>query len=81
MSVLRVPVLSKRQCWIFPAKGTRKGSVQKMPDRMSCMSAVLTASAICIGSCCGTTEVMMITHLSSSWCVVWSPFSRPFLST
>jgi len=30
------------------------------------ISAVLTAMAICTGSCLGTTEVMMMTHLSKS---------------
>ena len=80
-SVVKVPVLSKRQWLIFPAKGTRKGSVQKMPAFMSAIKAVFTAMAICTGSCRGTTEVMMMTHLSRSSCVVRSPFSSPFFST
>ena len=30
-SVVRVPVLSKRQCATLPARGTRKGSMHMMP--------------------------------------------------
>lgn len=61
--------------------GTRKGSVQKIPDFINCIKAVFTARAICMGSCCGTTDVTMMTHFKRSWWVVWSPFSSPFLST
>ena len=52
-----------------------------MPLLVRLSSAVFTAMAICIGSCWGTTDVMMITLLSSNWCVVRSPFSIPFFST
>eukprot|EP00966_Prymnesium_polylepis_P088969 2059014-Prymnesium_polylepis.1 len=48
-----------------------------MPAFIRAISAVLTAMAVCIGSERGTTEVTMITHLSSSSCVVRSPFSSP----
>ena len=77
LSVVRVPVLSKRMASILPAVGTRKGSVHMMPDLISAMSAVLTASAVCMGKWRGTTEVTMMTHLRRSSCVVRSPFSRP----
>ena len=43
--------------------------------------ATLTATAICIGNCCGMTLVMIITHFSSSSCVVFSFFSRPTFMT
>ena len=43
-SVVSVPVLSNRQCVTFPAKGTRKGSVQKMPDLVSAIRAMFTAT-------------------------------------
>mmetsp|Transcript_43668 Transcript_43668/g.108688 ORF Transcript_43668/g.108688 Transcript_43668/m.108688 type:complete len:308 (-) Transcript_43668:1196-2119(-) len=80
-SVVSVPVLSKSTESILPANGTRYGSVQKMPAFMSAISAVLTAIAVCIGRERGTTDVMMITHLSSNSCVVRSPFSSPRLKT
>lgn len=51
------------------------------PTFMSDMRAVLTAMAICTGSWRGTTEVMMMTHLSRSSCVVRSFFSNPLTST
>jgi hypothetical protein len=52
-----------------------------MPPFMSAIKAVLTAMAIWTGSCRGTTEVMMMTHLSRSSCVVRSFLARPFTST
>lgn len=57
------------------------GSVQKIPAFVRAMSAVLTAIAICMGKWRGTTEVIMITHLSSSSWVVRSPFSSPIFNT
>jgi hypothetical protein len=45
------------------------------------MRAMLTAIAICIGNCLGTTEVIIITHLIRISCVVFSFFLRPSLST
>mmetsp|Transcript_41907 Transcript_41907/g.103361 ORF Transcript_41907/g.103361 Transcript_41907/m.103361 type:complete len:303 (-) Transcript_41907:510-1418(-) len=81
LSEVSVPVLSKSTESILPAKGTRYGSVQKMPFRISAIRAVLTAMAVCIGRWRGTTEVMMITHLSSNSCVVRSPRSIPLRST
>mmetsp|Transcript_3236 Transcript_3236/g.9930 ORF Transcript_3236/g.9930 Transcript_3236/m.9930 type:complete len:309 (-) Transcript_3236:1078-2004(-) len=80
-SVVSVPVLSKRQCFRRPANGTRYGSMAMIPDFISAMSAVLTASAICIGNCRGTTDVTMMTHRSNSSCVVRSPFFRPSRKT
>ena len=65
-SVVSVPVLSNKQCVTLPARGTRKGSVQKTLALKSAMSAVLTASAVCIGSSGGTTEVRIRTHRSKS---------------
>ena len=52
-----------------------------MPVLNSDMSAVFTASAICMGSWRGTTEVMMITHFNSNSCVVRLPFFRPSVNT
>ena len=65
-SVVSVPVLSKKVCVTVPAYGTRYGSVQKTCAFISAISAVLTASAVCIGSSGGTTDVMISTALSSS---------------
>mmetsp|Transcript_59885 Transcript_59885/g.129840 ORF Transcript_59885/g.129840 Transcript_59885/m.129840 type:complete len:222 (+) Transcript_59885:2617-3282(+) len=81
VSVVIVPVLSKRQCVSFPAKGTLCGSVQKTPARRSVMIAVFTATAMVIGSDRGTTLEMMMTHFSTSSYRVLSPFSRPFFMT
>mmetsp|Transcript_27019 Transcript_27019/g.66904 ORF Transcript_27019/g.66904 Transcript_27019/m.66904 type:complete len:478 (-) Transcript_27019:855-2288(-) len=80
-SVVIVPVLSKKAWVIFPANGTRNGSVQKTCAFISAISAVLTASAVCIGSSGGTTEVMMSTQRSiSSYCDFF-PSSSPLCST
>ena len=51
------------------------------PVRISAISAVLTARAVCIGSERGTTDVTMRTQRSNSSCVVLSPFSTPRLKT
>mmetsp|Transcript_79550 Transcript_79550/g.125473 ORF Transcript_79550/g.125473 Transcript_79550/m.125473 type:complete len:201 (-) Transcript_79550:1651-2253(-) len=80
-SVVSVPVLSNTQTFTLPARGTRKGSVQKTPRFISPINAVFTANAICIGSCFGTVEVMIMTHLMSNSWVVRSPFSSPFFNT
>ena len=42
-------VLPKRQCVTLPAIGTRKGSVENTPAEWRDMSAVFTASDICMG--------------------------------
>lgn len=78
---MSVPVLSKRQCSSRPANGTRYGSTAMIPRFISAMSAVFTASAICMGSWRGTTDVTMMTHRSSSSCVVRSPLRRPSRKT
>ena len=44
-SEVRVPVLSKRTASTLPAKGTRYGSVQKIPFFISAIKAVFTAAA------------------------------------
>mmetsp|Transcript_11530 Transcript_11530/g.36838 ORF Transcript_11530/g.36838 Transcript_11530/m.36838 type:complete len:400 (+) Transcript_11530:74-1273(+) len=80
-SVVSVPVLSKRQYLTRPAKGTRYGSMAMTPAFIKAISAVFTASAICMGSWRGTTDVTMMTQRSSSSCVVRSPFSSPRLKT
>mmetsp|Transcript_29380 Transcript_29380/g.87886 ORF Transcript_29380/g.87886 Transcript_29380/m.87886 type:complete len:231 (+) Transcript_29380:453-1145(+) len=81
LSVVSVPVLSKRQWRRRPAKGTRKGSVAMTPAFIRAISAVFTARAICMGSWRGTTEVTMMTQRRSSSCVVRSPFLRPSRKT
>lgn len=65
-SVVSVPVLSKQQISTFPAAGMRKGSVQKIPNRASAISDVLTASESSMGSSGGTTEVMIRVQLRSN---------------
>ena len=62
-SVVRVPVLSKRQCATLPAISTRKGSVENTPTEWRDMSAVFTASDICMGKPRGTTLVRKMMHL------------------
>mmetsp|Transcript_27783 Transcript_27783/g.93389 ORF Transcript_27783/g.93389 Transcript_27783/m.93389 type:complete len:330 (+) Transcript_27783:3019-4008(+) len=52
-----------------------------MPAFINAIKAVFTASAICMGSCRGTTEVTIITHRSTSSCVVRSPLASPALRT
>jgi len=45
-SVVRVPVLSNKQWLIFPAKGTRYGSVQKMPPCMMEEPQIISCAGI-----------------------------------
>ena len=52
-----VPVLSKQQTSTLPPKGTRKGSMQYIPARMSCNSESVTASDIVMGNSGGTTSL------------------------
>jgi hypothetical protein len=65
-SVVRVPVLSKQQVVTLPASGMRKGSVQHTLRRASATSEALTAMVSSMGNSGGTTEVRIMTQLSSS---------------
>jgi hypothetical protein len=59
-SLVSVPVLSKQQTSTLPAKGMRKGSVQKTERRRSARRLALTAIVSSIGSSGGMTEVTTI---------------------
>ena len=64
--VTTLPPRSALCALTFPAKGIRKGSVQKMPLLMSATREVLTAMDSSMGSSGGMTEVMMREHLRKS---------------
>ena len=69
LSEVIVPVLSNKHESIFPAIGTRNGSVQYTPDFINAKSAVFTAMAVCMGSSGGTTDVKIKIHLNTnSYC-------------
>merc|ERR1740138_1397824 len=57
--LVNVPVLSKQAVSIFPASGTRNGSVQKMRFRTSATRLKFTANESMMGNSGGTTEVKM----------------------
>lgn len=65
-SVVSVPVLSKRQASILPAMGTRNGSVQNTCIFIRVIRLLFTASAVCIGSSGGITDVTMRMQCRSS---------------
>jgi hypothetical protein len=72
-SVVNVPVLSNRQASSFPAIGTLYGSVQKICNFIKVISELFTASAICIGSSGGITDVIMRMQCkSNSYCDLFS---------
>ena len=81
LSLVSVPVLSKRQVSTLPEMGTRNGSVQNTDARISAMSAVLTAIAVCMGSSGGTTEVRMRMQRSTSSYWLRLPSLRPMMKT
>mmetsp|Transcript_100697 Transcript_100697/g.285381 ORF Transcript_100697/g.285381 Transcript_100697/m.285381 type:complete len:282 (+) Transcript_100697:1625-2470(+) len=58
-SRVSVPVLSKQHVSTLPARGTRKGSVQKVLFCTSATRLRFTASESMMGNSGGTTEVMM----------------------
>ena len=58
-SVVSVPVLSNKHESTMPAMGTRNGSVQKTCIFISVMRELFTASAVCMGSSGGITDVTM----------------------
>mmetsp|Transcript_126796 Transcript_126796/g.370661 ORF Transcript_126796/g.370661 Transcript_126796/m.370661 type:complete len:218 (+) Transcript_126796:1808-2461(+) len=58
-SLVRVPVLSKQQVSTLPARGTRKGSVQKILFWTRATKLRFTASESMMGNSGGTTDVMM----------------------
>ncbi|KAG7146381.1 hypothetical protein HYQ46_004826 [Verticillium longisporum] len=66
ISAIKVPVLSKQATSMRPAKGMRKGSVQKMASLARAARLVLTARLSSIGSSGGTTLVTIKTQSSRS---------------
>ena len=61
-SVVNVPVLSKQQTSILPAKGIRKGSVQNIPNFCKASNELFTAKDNSIGNSGGITLVKISTH-------------------
>lgn len=80
-SYVRVPVLSKTQVWIFPAKSIRCGSVQNIRFLLRYYSDVLIAMFMTMGSSVGTTFVIMVMHLRKSLFLLRSGSSSPLIRT
>jgi len=88
-SEVKVPVLSKAQRLIFPANGSRYGSVQNISIEiwMNCCfcllfylrytNEVLTVIERTIGNSGGTTVVIIIIHLKKSLFLSRSSFYIP----
>lgn len=66
LSDVRVPVLSKQQTSTLPARGIRKGSVQKIRDCVRAVRELMTARLSSMGNSGGMTLVRIMMQCSTS---------------
>ena len=65
-SFVNVPVLSKQHISIFPANGIRKGSIQIILLDCKKKRELLIVRLNSMGNSAGTTDVIIIIHLSNN---------------
>ena len=80
-SFVKVPVLSKQHTSIFPANGIRKGSMHTILFDCKKNKLLLIVRDNSIGNSAGTTDVIIIIHLSNNLYVKAPSLCNPFFKT